>query len=156
MLFSYLEGWNFVVHLLSQTRVNVYVCVCAYVFIVAWEACGAEHNDFSHFSIPQTQLRSRGTIQSCELLVDCLVSCPISKSCMLCHVQSLVSSRMSHPIVLCLVGLSVMDLELFDRWVYVSITPLLQTKMMMLQPIPHPHRPQQVGNHSNPFSSLHH
>lgn len=48
--------------------------------------------------------------------------------------------------VLCLVSLPVMD---FIRWVFLSMTPLLQ--MMMLQPVPHPQHPKQVGTFNNPF-----
>lgn len=63
-------------------------------------------------------------------------------------IQSLVSHVWS---VLCLVGLPVMDLEHFDRWVCLSMTPLLQM-MMMRQPLAPPQRPQQVGTSNNPRS----
>lgn len=68
-----------------------------------------------------------------------------------CMLSSLHLSLLSHATnglfglpVLCLVGLPVMDMELFDRWVYLSMKPLLQM-MMMLQPLPHPQLPKQVG-----------
>lgn len=50
------------------------------------------------------------------------------------------------PSSLYLFDLSVMDMELFDRWVYLSMTLLLQM-MMLLQPLPHPQNPMQVGTH---------
>jgi len=79
--------------------------------------------------------------------VDVLVSFFLSKSCMSHSVQSLVSHVIDGLVglpVLCLFGLPVMDVELFDRWVFLSITPLLQM-MMMLQQLPHPQQPKQVG-----------
>lgn len=57
------------------------------------------------------------------------------------------------PPVLCLVGLPVMELS--DRWVYLSMTHLLQV-MMMPQPLPHPQHPKQVGTLNNPYYFLIH
>lgn len=48
-----------------------------------------------------------------------------------------------------------LEMEFSDRWVYVSITPLFQIKMMMSPPAPHHLHLQQVGSHDDPFSSNH-
>lgn len=116
-------------------------------------------------SWPHTVLFLRHTVQwvgshrsQAKLSVDILVSFSLSKRCMSCSIQSLVSHVINGLVglpVLCLVGLPVMDLELFDRWVYLSMTPLLQM-MMMLQPLPHLQHPQQVGTHKNPYHFLIH
>lgn len=66
-----------------------------------------------------------------------------------CH--DLFQSLDSHVIV-GLVGLPMMDLELFDRWVYLSMTPLLQ--MMMMQPLSHPQHLKQVGTNTTLNNAL--
>lgn len=48
-----------------------------------------------------------------------------------------------------------LEMEFSDRWVYVSITPLFQIKMMMSPPAPHHLHLQQVGSHEDPSSSNH-
>lgn len=48
-----------------------------------------------------------------------------------------------------------LEMEVSDRLVYVSITPLFQIKMMMSPPALHHLHLQQVGNHDDPSSSNH-
>lgn len=122
---------------------------CAFVS-AAWEACSNGHNTstITHCFIYQTHSSSYRA--QTKLLVE-ILNLPVKELHDIFH-SSLVSHVINGLIglpVLCLVGLQVMDLELFDRWVYLSLTPLLQM-MMMLRPLPHHQHPNQVGTHNKP------
>lgn len=66
-----------------------------------------------------------------------------------CHNPFKVLSRMWSTAC----GLPVMNLEVFDRWVYLSLTPLLQMRMV-LQLLCHAQHPKQVGTHNNHYCFL--
>lgn len=153
-----------------STSISLFLSQCFSLVLPAFlnQACGVTHNSFilstrviSHITVHSHPIdtgvishRTRFDLTINTFVVSytssihfkdmhmwwcCVVPvpCPVL-SCMLC-------------LVACLVGLPC------RWWTWsvliggsVSITPLLQIKMMTLQPTPHHHRHHQVGNHDKP------
>ncbi len=101
---------------------------------------------FKTHSYPHTRIHSHNkiTYHSCHA---CPANIP-SFTCKRVHAEFKV-----HVCMLCLVYW--LEMEVSDRLVYVSITPLFQIKMMMSPPALHHLHLQQVGNHDDPSSSIH-
>lgn len=146
------------------------MCVCTCTAVLAslcfcfWEACSNKHTDrkvfphsFDH-TVPSLRHTQQLFFIGHKPNHQLMVSFHSSRSRAACHNPFKVLSRMWS--MAWLVGLPVMDLGLFDRWVYLSLTPLLQM-MMVLQPLCHAQHLKQVGTHNNYYyfliysSSLH-